>query len=73
MAENKKAVCGGFLVGDGLEFEGKTLKATGTGGTEDYTELENKPSINSVELNGNKTLEDLGIASKDDFSIHFLL
>lgn len=67
MADNKKAVCGGFLVGDGLEFEGKTLKTTGTGGTEDYTELENKPSINSVELNGNKTLEDLGIASKNDF------
>lgn len=66
MADNKKAVCGGFLVGDGLEFEGKTLYATSTGGTEDYTELENKPSINNVELNGNKTLEDLGIASKDD-------
>ena len=30
-------------------------------GTNDYTELVNKPSINSVELNGNKTLEDLGI------------
>jgi len=30
-------------------------------GTMDYTELNNKPSINSVELNGNKTLEDLGI------------
>ena len=30
-------------------------------GTMDYTELINKPSINSVELNGNKTLEDLGI------------
>ena len=30
-------------------------------GTNDYTELINKPSINSVELTGNKTLEDLGI------------
>ena len=30
-------------------------------GTMDYTELINKPSINSVELTGNKTLEDLGI------------
>ncbi len=30
-------------------------------GTNDYTELINKPSINSVELTGNKSLEDLGI------------
>lgn len=30
-------------------------------GTMDYDELINKPSINSVELSGNKSLEDLGI------------
>ena len=30
-------------------------------GTNDYTELINKPSINGVELNGNKTTSDLGI------------
>ena len=30
-------------------------------GTNDYNELINRPSINSVELVGNKTLEDLGI------------
>lgn len=34
----------------------------GPGGTSDYTELTNKPSINGVELNGNKTLTQLGIA-----------
>lgn len=33
----------------------------GTGGTTDYTELENKPQINSVTLSGNKTTSDLGI------------
>ena len=33
-------------------------------GTVDYTELENKPSINGTELEGNKTLDELGIASK---------
>lgn len=27
--EQKKAVCGGFYIGDGLEMDGKTLKATG--------------------------------------------
>lgn len=30
-------------------------------GTTDYTQLTNKPSINSVELSGNKTLNQLGI------------
>lgn len=37
------------------------------GGTTDYTELENKPQINSVELSGNKTLDDLGIQAKGDY------
>lgn len=36
------------------------------GGTEDYTDLDNKPSIAGVTLSGNKTLEDLGIAADDD-------
>ena len=36
------------------------------GGTEDYTDLENKPSIAGVELSGNKSLSDLGIASASD-------
>lgn len=35
----------------------------GEGGTADYTELENKPSINNVELDGNKSLTDLGVAA----------
>lgn len=33
----------------------------GEGGTSDYSELSNKPSINNVTLSGNKTLADLGI------------
>lgn len=35
----------------------------GSAGTYDYTELFNKPRINNHELNGNKSLGDLGIAS----------
>ncbi len=35
----------------------------GGGGTSDYTDLTNKPSINSVTLSGNKTAADLGLAS----------
>lgn len=33
----------------------------GSGGTTDYTALTNKPQINSVELQGNKTLAELGV------------
>lgn len=41
-------------------------KAGGGGGTSDYSELSNKPQINSVTLSGNKSLSDLGIASASD-------
>lgn len=45
------------------------LAAIGSGGggtgTTDYLQLANKPQINSVELTGNKTLEDLGINVPD--------
>lgn len=40
---------------------GKDGSGGGTGGTSDYNDLENKPSINGVSLEGNKTLSDLGI------------
>ena len=33
------------------------------GGTTDYNDLENKPQINNVTLNGNKTTSDLGLFS----------
>lgn len=35
------------------------------GGTGDYTDLTNKPSINNVTLSGNKTTSDLGISYND--------
>lgn len=34
----------------------------GAGGTTDYEKLNNKPSVNDVELSGDKSLEDLGIS-----------
>lgn len=40
---------------------------SGGGGTTDYTELSNKPRINGVELNGNKTAEQLGIDIPDNY------
>ena len=40
----------------------------GGGGTSDYADLTNKPSINNVTLSGNKTGADLGLASATDLS-----
>lgn len=47
-----------------------TINASGGGGggTSDYSQLANKPSINSVELNGNKSLTDLGIQPSGDYA-----
>lgn len=35
----------------------------GGGGTSDYNELTNKPRINNITLNGNKTTENLGLVN----------
>ena len=40
-----------------------TIHASAESGTTDYSYLENKPSINGVELSGNKTFEELGISA----------
>ena len=51
--------------------DGETIRVDPNGtihadrGTTSYTDLENKPTINDVELDGNKTLDELGIASKE--------
>lgn len=47
-----------YLVADG-----------GESGTSDYTKLTNKPSINSVELIGDNTLDSLGIQAKGDYAL----
>ena len=41
------------------------IEDSGSGGTSNYNELTNKPSINSVPLVGNKTTEDLHLFSGD--------
>ena len=38
----------------------------GGSGSSNYNDLENKPSIGNVSLEGNKTLDELGIASKQE-------
>ncbi len=45
-----------------LDYVGPAITSGGGGGgTSDYTDLSNKPQINSVTLSGNKSLADLGI------------
>lgn len=41
------------------------LSGGGGGGTSDYEELTNKPSINNVTLSGNKTTSDLNLSYND--------
>lgn len=62
-------VLGGVKIGDNLSIteDGVLSASGGSGGTSDYTQLENKPQINSVELTGDKTLDDLGIQAKGDY------
>lgn len=43
------------------------ITASGEVGTNDYNNLQNKPSINNVELDGNKTLDELGIQPKGEY------
>lgn len=42
--------------------------SSGSAGTTDYTDLENKPSINNVTLSGNKTTSDLGLQDTIQYS-----
>lgn len=44
----------------------------GGGGTTNYNQLENKPQIAGTELQGNKSLADLGIASAQDVKKEFI-
>ncbi len=58
-------------VGDALaELEGKIPEG---GGTTDYAALTNKPSINGVALEGNKTAEELGITGMTDDQVRTAL
>lgn len=49
-------------------FAYRAGQKSGGGGTDNYNALSNLPQINSVTLTGNKSADDLGLASKDDIS-----
>ncbi len=56
----------------GTDNEGNVVEKEGPSGggsgTTDYNSLENKPHINGVELQGEKTLEELGIQKKGNYA-----
>lgn len=67
---------GDLTIASGTMYYAKTVTSSDItwdllngGGTDDYEDLENKPSINSITLSGNKTLDDLGIADKDEIAL----
>lgn len=60
----KSKVVGGITVQNAQVNEYVPFE-TGGSGTSDYSKLENKPSIGGVTLEGNKTLDNLGIPSKE--------
>lgn len=59
---NIKTINGQTLLGSG-DIE------VGGGGTSDYTQLTNKPQINSVELTGNKSLSDIGAQPAGNYAL----
>lgn len=48
---------------------GNNSGSIGSSGTDNYNLLKNKPQINGVTLEGNKTLEELGIEPTEDYTI----
>lgn len=62
---------GKLVAGSGIRIVGNTISATGggSGGTSDYDDLENKPTINNVTLQGDLTLRDLNIQPKIETSL----
>lgn len=61
-----------LIAGDNITLtpsdEGVVISATGgSQGTTDYDDLDDKPTINSVTLQGNKTAHELRLASIDDY------
>lgn len=61
------ASIGVIIDGKNVEFADNGKKIVGGGtGTDDYEQLENKPSINGVTLQGDKTAEELGLVQQAD-------
>lgn len=62
--KQNKLVAGTGITIDNTDPESPIISSEGSQGTIDYSELENKPTINAVTLNGNKTAKDLSLFDK---------
>ena len=61
-------------LGETFKINGNITYGMGTGRLiNDYEELINKPQINSVELIGNKSFEELGMLAMSNFDIDKLI
>lgn len=70
MASNRD-ITSRVQVGNGPVIRG-SMKVGGTGsssGTSDYNKLKNKPSIEHVELIGDKSFAELGLENMDNMEI----
>ena len=59
-----------LIAGENISIVGNTISATGgggSGGTTNYNLLDNKPSINGVELVGDKSFNDLGLQTEKSY------
>ena len=62
------------ILTESSKINGSITYGMGTGRLiNDYEELINKPQINSVELIGNKSFEELGISAMSNFDIDELI
>lgn len=70
MASNRD-ISSRLVVGNGPTVRGsmKVNGAGSSGGTSDYNKMKNKPSIEHVELIGDKSFEELGLENMDNMEI----
>ena len=54
-----------------VQLQSVEVVRTGGGGTTDYEDLENKPSINGVTLEGDSSASDLSLASASDLAAKY--
>lgn len=56
-------------INSNLDSKVNILDLSKVGSSNSYTDIDNKPQINSIELVGNKTLNELGIQAKGDYAL----
>lgn len=62
-------VKGMYICNVDKSHSGNNSGSSGSSSTDNYNLLKNKPQINGVTLEGNKTLEELGIEPTEDYTI----